>query len=164
MIRLLLIALALSLSGCGSTVRQQATTDTVQHEVLILTANIPFPCPQIDGTIKIVDLPISARIVKDGSILTKREASSETILQGPELGTVIAAAIKQAFPIAGAFMGQPVPSDPTTKIITAITALTAAAGVAGKIRSDAQRLKDAKADAEFHKADAAEGWAKATAT
>lgn len=152
--------MAVWLNGCSATTRKSATVDTVQHDVFVVTMTIPFPMPQLDGTVKMIDMPICGKVVKDGSTISKSEATAATTLQGPEFGSLIVAAIRQAFPIAGALMGPPPSKDYTAEIIAGVTALGGATGLVAKIRGDAKRIQDAKADAEYHKADAIEGWSK----
>lgn len=160
--KFLLLALILALPGCGTSTRAEKKVDTTTHEDLSVSGSFKIPWPTATG-VEIIDVPVVFKIVREKYEAAKTEATRRSQLDIPELQTALAATIKQLFPVAGAFMAAP-KSDgvPTGEIGRIGGEVAALAAILMKMRADAQRIKDAKAEAEFHKADAKEGWTKAT--
>ncbi len=148
------------ITGCGSSRQQNGTTDTVQHDVFVVTFTASMPITQADGTIRLLEIPIAGKMVRDGSVITKLEATSATTIQGPELGPIVQGLVKQFLPAVAPFMGQAPSKDWTAEVIGLGSAglLLAQQHMAAK-----KRLRDKDAEIEYHKADAEEGWNEAKA-
>lgn len=146
-----------SLSGCGTSTRSTAQTDTVLHETFVVAGTIHVPLSSSEGA-HLMELPLSLRIERNSSQISKSDAAKQTKVDAPELGAVLVASLKQAFPALGAVMGSMPPTPSKDWTTEAVTGGGAAALLALKLLSDWKRMKDKDAEIAHHKADAEEGW------
>lgn len=143
--RVLTIALALCLAGCGSTRSTSATNDRARQEDLQVDCSITVP------GVGVIPITLTLRRVVNDHATS--EATAKTAINAPELAALIGAAIKAAGVGGGISTGGLLPIGGGL--------LTMAAAAATGYLQKRRQVDDLKADIEYHKADAAEGWAKA---
>lgn len=147
-----LIAAASLLVGCGTQTRGESNGDLTHDE-------------RLTGSGTVGAQPFTFDVTRSVTETTKESQESTTKLQAPELAAGIALALRTSFPGLGAVL--PSPGMDIEKLVLAIA--TATGGAVAVHRQIAASRANACADAERkradeHKADAVEGWAKATAT
>ncbi len=144
------------LGGCATT-STRAEAETTRSNRYHLVGEVRVPVATAEGYTN-APVPLDITVEHEGTEKANSSSQSETKLDMSALSGLIVAGIKQACPALGAFgtfMGPPKPQGMSSSEIAAIvTALTTA--VAGTYAVTQNKR------ANEHKADATEGWNRAT--